>query len=135
MPRAVKPWTGKTDDTPPTTAVKRRIVQRQNGICALTGHPFAAGDKIEYDHITPLWIGGKNTEANLQAVIGEAHKGKTKAEAAVRAKVNAITDRHLGITAPKAKIASRPFQTRPKPPRTSKPMLPPLALYRQQIGE
>lgn len=109
MSRSVKEWRGKTDDAQPTKACKRRIVERQDRKCALTGREFRPGDVIEYDHITPLWLGGENRETNLQAVIGEAHKRKTKAEAAVRSKVNDQTNKHLGIARPKQKIKSRGF--------------------------
>lgn len=113
--RTVPEWCGKTDDTMPPATVKARIIERQNGICAITGQTFRAGDKIEFDHKVPLWLGGKNSETNLQAVISEAHKNKTKTEATVRAKINRIRQKELGIfPKPKgnARIPSRPFPKR-----------------------
>jgi 5-methylcytosine-specific restriction protein A len=127
--RAVAEWHGKTDDAQPPKAVKRRIVERQNGICALTGPAFAPGDKIEWDHITALWLGGRNCESNLQAVIDTAHKRKTKAEAKIRAKVYAVKDSHLGLKTAKRPIRSRGFAR--KPARTPKPMPPVRLLYRR----
>jgi len=99
MSRAVSEWIGRTDDSMPSDACKNRILLKQEGRCALTGHQFRPGDKIEFDHITPLWLGGQNREGNLQAVLGSAHKQKTNAEATIRAKVNANRLKHLGLKA------------------------------------
>ncbi|PYE89643.1 HNH endonuclease [Phyllobacterium leguminum] len=95
--RAVPEWAGATDNAPPPPRVKDRIRDRQGNKCALTGKPFAPGDKIDYDHITPLWLGGANRENNLQAVLHDAHKRKTQMEATVRAKVNRTRKKHRGI--------------------------------------
>lgn len=95
MARTVKEWRGRTDDSKPPNACKLRILERQDRKCALTGHEFRPGDVIEYDHITPLWLGGENCESNLQAVLGSAHKRKTKAEATVRSKVKSNAKKHL----------------------------------------
>lgn len=86
--RTVDEWVGRTDDSMPTDACKRRILDRQSWKCAITGVEFRDGVKAEYDHITPLWLGGENREGNLQAITKAAHTAKTKAEATVRAKVH-----------------------------------------------
>lgn len=114
MARTVKEWIGKTDDSAPPTKCKQRILDRQSGKCALTGHVFVPGDTVEYDHITALWLGGANRESNLQAVLGEPHKRKTKAEAGVRAKVMAAAAKHLNIVKPAQPIRSAPFAISPK---------------------
>ncbi|MEQ8450604.1 MAG: HNH endonuclease [Nitratireductor sp.] len=108
MARTVAEWIGRTDDSKPTDDCKERIVLRQNRCCALSGRKFRPGDVIEFDHITPLWLGGENRERNLQAVIGEAHKRKTSVEAGVRAKVKANTKKHLGLTSRKKSSLSHP---------------------------
>jgi 5-methylcytosine-specific restriction protein A len=88
MSRTVEEWIGKTDDSTPTDACKRRILDRQGWTCAVSGVEFRDGIKAEYDHVTPLWLGGENRESNLQALTAKAHAAKTKAEATVRAKVH-----------------------------------------------
>lgn len=93
--RSVEEWIGRTDDSKPTRDCKLRILERQDNKCALTGHVFVAGDNIEFDHKTPIWLGGENREKNLQAVLGSAHKRKTQAEATVRAKVKNQKAKHL----------------------------------------
>lgn len=88
--RSVPAWVGKTDDSMPPDSCKRRILDRQDECCAITGVAFRDGVKAVYDHIVPLWLGGANRESNLQAITTEAHAKKTRAEATVRAKVNRI---------------------------------------------
>ena len=88
MSRSVAEWVGKTDDSIPSDACKRRILARQGWKCAITGVAFTDGVRAEYDHISPLWLGGENRENNLQAITAKAHAAKTKSEATVRAKVN-----------------------------------------------
>ncbi|MFJ6322313.1 MULTISPECIES: HNH endonuclease [unclassified Rhizobium] len=88
MTRSVPEWIGRTDDSMPTDACKRRILDRQNWRCAITGVEFRDGVKAEFDHIRPLWLDGENREDNLQAITEAAHKAKTQTEATVRAKVN-----------------------------------------------
>lgn len=88
MSRKVEEWIGRTDDSMPPDACKRRILDRQGWRCALTGVEFRDGVKAEFDHITALWLGGENREGNLQAITKAAHAAKTATEATVRAKVN-----------------------------------------------
>ena len=132
MARAVKEWRGKTDDTPPSTACKRRILARQNDCCALTGLPFDEKNKPRFDHKVPIWLGGANRESNLQALRDEeAHKPKTKAEAKVRAKVHANIDARFGLRDDKPAFQSRPFAKSPKAARRqAKDSLP----YRSMFG-
>ncbi|GAA4108551.1 HNH endonuclease [Aminobacter aganoensis] len=122
MARTVSEWIGKTDDSAPSEACKRRIVAKQDGACALTGRPFTPQDRPQFDHKVPLWLGGENRERNLHAIIDEAHKAKTKAEATVRAQVNARQSSHLGLKAPpKRKIASPPKPPKPKADKLAMP--------------
>ena len=124
MARTVPEWIGKTDDTPPSAACKRRILERQGYVCAMTGLPFDAKNKPKFDHRIPLWLGGANRESNLQALrVAEAHAPKTAAEAKVRAKVNSSINTRFGIEPRvKQKIQSRPKAA--KPPRDKLPIPP-----------
>ncbi|QRY69214.1 HNH endonuclease [Ensifer sp. PDNC004] len=106
MARSVSEWVGKTDDTPPPPRVKDRIRDRQGNICALSGFPLGSDDVVQYDHIVPLWLGGRNSESNLQAVTSESHKRKTAAEAKVRAKCNRTRKKHFGIAKPKSGLSN-----------------------------
>lgn len=119
MARAVKEWVGRNDDTPPSEACKRRILDRQGFACALTGRPFTDKDRPQFDHKVPLWLGGKNVESNLHAIHKDEHTAKTSAEAKVRAKVNANISKRFGLyKPPKRSIKSPGF------PASGKPKLP-----------
>lgn len=94
--RTVPEWIGRNDDAVPTEKCKLRILERQGWVCAVSGVQFRDGVKAEFDHITPLWLGGENRESNLQAITVAAHKAKTKTEATVRAKVDANRIKRVG---------------------------------------
>jgi 5-methylcytosine-specific restriction protein A len=101
--RAVEEWIGATPDTPVPPRVVLRVLLRQNRRCAMTGALLHRGYWI-VDHRTPLADGGENREMNLQLITGKASAKKTAWEATDRAKVRAITEKHLGI-----KQSSRPI--------------------------
>jgi hypothetical protein len=97
--RAAAEWVGKSpDDWPPPPRVQLRILERQGGKCAITGRKFRVGDKKVMDHIKAQADGGANRESNVHWILEvDAHKPKTKAEAAVRKKVRAVAKAHAGI--------------------------------------
>jgi 5-methylcytosine-specific restriction protein A len=108
MARDVTEWQGKNDDTPAPARVKLRILHRQKFKCALTGRPIKAGANIDFDHIVELIMGGKNTEQNLQAVLREAHKEKTKAAIKRKAKADNIAKSAFDLRAP----TTQPIQSK-----------------------
>ncbi|QCP84313.1 HNH endonuclease [Cereibacter sphaeroides] len=95
--REVEEWVGRSDDTAPPPRVKDRIIERQEGCCAITGRRFRPGDVIEFDHIIALCNGGENRETNLQAIIGDKHREKTREDVRIKAKAASVRKRHLGI--------------------------------------
>lgn len=102
--RTVPEWIGKTDNSRVPASVKQRVIEAQDNRCALNpDHEFRPGDKIEFDHKTPLWLHGEHRESNLQAVLSEAHARKTAAEAPIRAKINRVKQKHLGLRPEKPK--------------------------------
>ena len=104
MSRKVEPWVGKTDDAMPPPRVRLRIFEAFGGRCALTGQEIKPGDAWDLDHIKPLILGGANDESNLQPVLKDAHKEKTKIDAAIKRKVMRVRKKHLGINTAKAVI-------------------------------
>ena len=68
-------------------AIRHRILTRDKGICKCeeckaTGRVMLA---TVVDHITPLWAGGHESDANRQALSVECHDRKSADEAKVRA--------------------------------------------------
>ena len=109
-------WTGKTADSKPPKSVLDRLFLRHNGRCALTGRKIRAGDITHADHIKPLKDGGANAESNLQLVLADAHREKTGAENAERAKEKRLRLKHAGLW-PKSQrpLQGRGFQKRETP--------------------
>jgi 5-methylcytosine-specific restriction enzyme A len=119
--RSTDEWVGKSADTwPPPEAVQLRVLLRQHGKCAITGHKFAPGDEKQLDHIIALadWTGEGhgNRESNLQWLLDAlAHKPKTAAENSARAPVIQRAKTHAGIRSEKKVKVAR----RPKPERST----------------
>lgn len=109
--RSVPAWEGSTPDAAIPTRVRLRVFERCGGVRALSGHKIKPGDQWDVDHITPLSMGGKHAEPNLQVVWRPAHREKTAQEATARAKADRVRAKHLG-TWPKSKtpLRSRGFQ-------------------------
>lgn len=113
MSRAVETWVGKTDDTPIPPRVRLRVFERFGGRCALTGVKIMPGDKWDVDHRVPLIMGGRNAEDNLQPVLKDAHKAKTRADVGAKAKADRVRKKHLGLWPPPTrKLQGRPFPRR-----------------------
>ena len=49
--------------------------------CAMTGESLLAG-RTEFDHCTPVELGGTNDASNIQALTAKAHRKKTDADLA-----------------------------------------------------
>lgn len=96
MPRKIKEWIGKTDDTMPGKLVRDRISKRQGDKCAC-GKPFGPTVRANCDHIKPLADGGENRESNLQMLCNWCHVAKTSSEATSRKKERNIRAKNLGL--------------------------------------
>lgn len=124
MARAVPEWVGKTDDSMPTQAVLFRLYAKQNGLCACgcTRTMNFERDGIDCDHIVPLIDGGKNSESNLQLLLREHHREKSRAEQIARGKER----RHKAksFTRGGSKMHGRGFSKAPAQRKASKPIEP-----------
>lgn len=85
MPRTVKEWIGKDDDTPIPPRVKTRVVARANHCCANCGIRVRYGGQI--DHIVALINGGENRESNLRLLCANCHKAKSRRDVAEKSKI------------------------------------------------
>lgn len=100
--RSVDLWVGSTPDAAIPPRVRLRVFERHGGVCALSGRKIRVGDAWDLDHRVPLIMGGRHAEDNLQPVLKDAHREKTKADVAAKAKADRIRARHLGIAKPKS---------------------------------
>ena len=115
MSRAVENWVGATDDAKIPPRVRLRVFERFGGVCQLSGRKIRAGEPWQVDHKTALINGGKHEEANLQPVLVDAHKVKTRDDLALKSKVYRTRLKHLGQWPKGPKIQSRGFQKRRVP--------------------
>jgi 5-methylcytosine-specific restriction protein A len=108
--RTVPEWRGSTPDTPAPARVRLRVFEAHGGRCYLTGRKIMPGDAWELDHKVALINGGENVESNLAPALKAAHREKTNADVAEKAKVARVRMKHLGLWGTsKRKIPSRPF--------------------------
>jgi len=104
MTRSVKEWIGKTDDTQAPPRVRLRVFERHHGVCHISGRKILPSDLWDLEHVKALSLGGENRESNLAPAIREVHKTKTAQDVRLKAKLDRIKKRHLGIK-PKSKFA------------------------------
>ncbi len=110
MSRSTDLWVGRTDDSAIPPRVRLRVFERFGGVCQCgCTRRIQAGEAWEADHIQALINGGKHEEANLQPLLREHHKIKTKADVKIKAKSARIRQKHLGITRPRTIRAWRRF--------------------------
>lgn len=76
--------------------VYAQIWLRQNGRCACPCGEKMQEGMVQYDHIIPLSMGGKDEPENLQALIKKHHADKTSKEAGIRAKCDRQRAKHFG---------------------------------------
>lgn len=106
MTRALPEWIAKSDDAKIPDRVKLRVYEKAEGRCAIC----TVGAKVgQYDHIIPLILGGGHRETNLQLLCVPCHKGKTRLDVKLKAKVARIRSRHAGIRKPRTITRWRRF--------------------------
>jgi 5-methylcytosine-specific restriction protein A len=99
--RSTPEWIGKTDDTAIPPRVKIRVFQAFGGICQESQRKITSADKWECDHTIALVNGGENRESNLRPLLKAEHKKKTANDVALKAKIDRVRKKHLGIYQPK----------------------------------
>jgi len=107
MPRAVDEWIGASPDAAIPPRVKLRIWERYEGRCYLTGRKIMPGDEYDFEHIIALCNGGEHRESNLAPALRAAHRKKSAEDVKLRAKIDRVRKRHLGIKRPSRLPGSR----------------------------
>lgn len=141
MPRAVKEWVGKTDDSKAPPKVGLRIWREQDGICGLCHRKIMPTDKKHLHHKLALILGGANRESNLTWTHAACNQTQAKAEVEIRSDTDAKAKKHLGIrrVGPQPEIRSAPMATTPKAAKRAerghREGLPPRNLYVDIVPE
>lgn len=65
-----------------------QVLTEAKGLCQCSDCRSTGAVRLatEVDHIVPLWAGGSNAAANLQAISSECHRAKSEREAQARAR-------------------------------------------------
>ena len=87
MSRSLPEWIGKTDDAAIPPRVKDRIAQRSDDCCVKCTRKVGGALRAEFDHATPLILGGEHRESNLQLLCHECHRAKSAVDVKIKAKV------------------------------------------------
>lgn len=126
MPRKVKEWEGKTDESRIPPRVRQRVFDRDEGKCRLCGNRIDPSKGFELDHVFALINGGRHAESNLAPVHSHCHRIKTAKDVKEKAKVQRTRQKHTGAVKPKGEIQSRGFARKERKPKDP---LPPRRLY------
>jgi len=70
-------WSSRRGEYPGTPTRVAKLLKRQKGKCTRCGLYFEGEDKLEVDHITPKFEGGKDQYKNLQLLHRHCHHEKT----------------------------------------------------------
>jgi hypothetical protein len=106
MPRSVKEWAGKNDDTPVPARVRLRVFERCLGRCHKCLRPIGPAEKWTCEHLTAIINGGVNAEPNLRLTCCNCLPAKNAADVAEKAKVARSRKKHLGITKSKRPLSA-----------------------------
>lgn len=131
MPRKVKEWIGKTQDSRPPPKVRQRVYDRWKGKCHICKMEIKIGETWECDHKKALINDGANRESNLRPTHKICHALKTKSDVAEKSKVSRKRKKHLGIKADKPAIPARASRKKQDPDRNKRDPFP--ELPRRQI--
>jgi 5-methylcytosine-specific restriction protein A len=120
---------GTTKRKPLTPRKRLALFEAFKGKCCLCDLPIRPGDKWIDEHLRALGLGGTNEWDNRGPAHVECAAKKTKDD---MARINKAKDqkmKHLGIAAPKAKIAVRPKPLKVK--REKLPLPPRQSMFRE----
>jgi 5-methylcytosine-specific restriction protein A len=115
--RSTPEWIGATDDAKIPARVRQRVFDAYGGICGESGRKIGPADKWDCDHKIALSNGGEHRESNLQPILREAHKAKTREDVKTKAKIASVRKKHLGIQKARKKIPYRLFDGTPVFPK------------------
>jgi 5-methylcytosine-specific restriction protein A len=107
MARSVPEWIGATPDTKIPDRVMVRIFLRNDGRCACCNRRITSGEKWQADHKIALANGGLHVESNLQPLLVEHHKAKTREDVAEKARTYRKVKKHIGVKKPSRFPGSR----------------------------
>jgi hypothetical protein len=121
--RVLPEWIGKSPNSAVPPRVRLRVFDRYSGRCCCgCNRKIRAGERWDCEDTIAIINGGQRRENNLKPWLAAHHPKKTKLDVAEKSRVYRKRAKHLGITGPKQKIASRGFAKRPPQRTASRPL-------------
>lgn len=112
--RAVPEWLGRNDDSPIPDRVKDRIARKAGDCCQKCQRPIMGKLRAEFDHVTPLCLGGEHREGNIQLLCSDCHKAKSALDAKLKAKITHVRKKLvLGLKKPRTILGWKRFNGDP----------------------
>lgn len=84
-----------------------KVFETTGGVCHICSQRIQVGEKWEVEHVIPLALGGEDGGTNLKPAHVDCHKGKSKSDAARKAKADRMRVNHLGARKPSTFPGSR----------------------------
>lgn len=91
-------------------ARRRRILERQNGVCAYPDCEVSEG--LEIDHVIALALGGKDSDENLEGLCRHHHAQKTRRDVKMISKAKRIEKKQDRENRKPSQLQSRGFDKR-----------------------
>lgn len=87
MPRSVKEWQGRTDDTPVPDRVRLRVFDAKEQRCHSCGRKInGATESWTCEHLISIINGGENRESNLDLTCCNCLPAKNAADVAIKSR-------------------------------------------------
>lgn len=97
MPRSVKEWIGKTDDTPVPPRVRLRVFDAKGGLCHKCRRKIMPGEEWTCEHVVAICNLGPNRESNLDLTCCNCLPEKNAQDVAEKSAVATTRKKFLGI--------------------------------------
>lgn len=103
--RNTEEWVGANADSPIPPRVRLRVFERHLGRCYLSGRIIRPGDAWDIEHVKALSLGGEHRESNMAPALKQPHQAKTAQDQKLKAKLDRIRKKHLGVKGKKSTFA------------------------------
>jgi len=106
-------WVANNDDEKIPDRVKLRVFLRYDGVCQCGCNLKIIGQRWQCDHKVALINGGSHSESNLQPLLVEHHKNKTRDDIAEKSRTYKKRKSNYGVKKPRTIRAWRRFNGEP----------------------
>lgn len=103
--RSSEEWVGANADSPIPPRVRLRVFERYEGVCYLSKRKIRPGDEWDIEHIKALSLGGEHRESNFAPALKKPHQVKTAQDRKLKAKIDRIRKKHVGVKGKKSTFA------------------------------